>query len=66
MAALCLCVCWSGELKGGERKEKADSSVKAKIINEELVGLGAAAGGGSVARGASSWRTQTKPHSSPK
>lgn len=38
----------------------------AKIINEALVGLGAAAGAGSAALAASSCRTKTKPHSSPK
>lgn len=48
------------------KKKKPDSSVMAKIINEALVGLGAAAGAGSAALAASSCRTKTKPHSSPK
>lgn len=52
--------------KRGREEKKTRSSVMAKIINEALVDLGAAAGGGSVALGASSCRTQTKPHSSPK
>lgn len=54
----------SGKKKTKQKKNY--SGDMAKIINEALVGLGAAAGAGSVALAASSCRTKTKPHSSPK